>query len=52
MIGGIGNPYSIPVKSDIPQGTVLGPLMFLLHINDIGENISSTIQLFTDDCVI
>ena len=36
----------------VPQGTVLGPLLFILFINDIGENTSSTIRLFADDCVI
>ena len=42
----------LPVKSGVPQGTVLGPLMFLLYINDINENISSTVRLFADDCVM
>ena len=42
----------LPVKSGVPQGTVLGPLMFLLYINDIDENISSTVRLFADDCVM
>ena len=42
----------LPVKSGVPQGTVLGPLMFLLYINDIDENISSTVWLFADDCVM
>ena len=42
----------LPVKSGIPQGTVLGPLMFLLYINDIDQNISSTIRLFADDCIM
>ena len=39
--------------SGVPQGTVLGPLMFLLCINDINKNItSSKLGLFADDCVI
>jgi len=42
----------LPAKSGVLQGTVLVPLMFLLYINDIDENISSTIRLFADDCII
>ena len=42
----------VPVKSGVPQGTVLGPLMFLIYINDIGDNISSSLQLFADDCIL
>ena len=41
-----------PVKSGVPQGTVLGPLMFLVYINDISEHITSSVRLFADDCVI
>ena len=41
-----------PVISGVPQGTVLGPLLFLLYINDIVNNISSEIRLFADDCVL
>ena len=39
------------VKSGVPQGTVLAPLMFLVYINDINENITSSVRLFADDCV-
>ena len=42
------------VLSEVPQGTVLGPLMFLLYVNDIGDKISSqtTIKLFADDVLL
>ena len=35
----------------VPQGTVLGPLLFSLYINDIMIGIESEIRLFADDCV-
>ena len=37
--------------SGIPQGTVLGPLLFSLYIKDISTDIDSEIRLFADDCV-
>ena len=40
-----------PVVSSVPQATVLGPLLFSLHINDITADIESEIRLFADDCV-
>ena len=40
------------IKSGVPQSTVLGPLMFLVYINDINEYISSPIRLFADNCVV
>ena len=42
----------VPVLSDVPQRLVLGPIMFLIFINDLPDNIRSSVCLFADDCVL
>ena len=42
----------VPVLSGVSQGTVLGPLMFLLYINGITQGIDSPLRLFADDCLL
>jgi hypothetical protein len=42
----------VRVMSGVPQGSVLGPLLFLAYVNDIWRNTGSTIRLFADDCII
>ena len=46
------NSSSCNVTSGVLQGSVLGPVLFLIYVNDIGLNIHSEIRLFTDDTLL
>ena len=43
---------STDVLSGIPQGSILGPVLFTIFINDIANNINSFCRIFADDTKI
>ena len=51
VVNGTGSAWS-PVLSGVPQGTVIGPILFLIYINDITCDINSRMRLFADDSII
>ena len=51
VLNGHYSNYSV-VESGVPQGSVLGPLLFLIYINDLERNIKSNIKFFADDTML
>ena len=47
----IGNEYSNPgeLKCGVPQGSILGPLIFLIYVNDMPQSVDCDLLLYADD---
>jgi hypothetical protein len=46
------NSDNLPVLSSVPQGSVLGPCLFLSYINDLPDSVKGKVRLFADDTIV
>ena len=51
VLNGFPAGYST-IESGVPQGSVLGHLLFLIYINDLERNIKSNVKIFADDTML
>ena len=48
LLNGQASPW-VSIEAGVRQSSILGPLLFLIYINNLSDNLSTTAKLFTDD---
>ena len=51
VLNGFSSDYS-SIDAGVPQGPVLGPVLFLIYITDLEKNIKSNVNFFADDTML
>ena len=51
VLNGTCSEYSL-IESGVPQGSVLGPLLFLIYINDLEKDLIANVKFFADDTML
>ena len=52
MVLGGKSSQGYPVNAGVPEGSILGPILFLLHINDLPDEVICDIAIYADDTTL